>query len=89
MQYYGQLNDIEIVSPRPELGEGAPAPKEMRKVHWGDGFAETDVFQLENVRASNTIDGPAVLESPATTFTVPPGRSATLDTNQIFHLSSG
>ncbi|MBA2342991.1 MAG: hydantoinase/oxoprolinase family protein [Thermoleophilaceae bacterium] len=144
MQYYGQLNDIEIVSPRPELeegahvdeligefeqayakvyarsarspelgylitqaivmgsveveqpalpelaeGEGAPAPKEMRKVHWGDGFAETDVFQLENVRAGNTIDGPAVLESPATTFTVPPGRSATLDTNQIFHLSSG
>jgi len=144
MQYYGQLNDIEIVSPRPELeegahvdeligefeqayakvyarsarspelgylitqaivmgsveveqpalpelaeGEGAPAPKEMRKVHWGDGFAETDVFQLEDVRAGNTIDGPAVLESPATTFTVPPGRSATLDTNQIFHLSSG
>ena len=144
MQYYGQLNDIEIVSPRPELeegahvdeligefeqayakvyarsarspelgylitqaivmgsveveqpalpelaeGEGAPAPKETRKVHWGDGFVETDVFQLENVRAGNTIDGPAVLESPATTFTVPPGRSATLDTNQIFHLSSG
>ena len=144
MQYYGQLNDIEIVSPRPELeegahvdeligefeqayakvyarsarspelgylitqaivmgsveveqpalpelpsGEGAPAPKETRKVHWGEGFVETDVFQLENVRAGNTIDGPAVLESPATTFTVPPGRSATLDTNQIFHLSSG
>jgi len=144
MQYYGQLNDIEIVSPRPELeegehvdeligefeqayakvyarsarspelgylitqaivmgsveveqpalpelaeGEGAPAPKETRKVHWGDGFVETDVFQLENVRAGNTIDGPAVLESPATTFTVPPGRSATLDKNQIFHLSSG
>jgi len=144
MQYYGQLNDIEIVSPRPELeegehvdeliaefeqayakvyarsarspelgylitqaivmgsveveqpalpelaeGEDAPAPKETRKVHWGDGFVETDVFQLENVRAGNTIDGPAVLESPATTFTVPPGRSATLDTNQIFHLSSG
>ncbi|MEX2253537.1 MAG: hydantoinase/oxoprolinase family protein [Thermoleophilaceae bacterium] len=144
MQYYGQLNDIEIVSPRPELeegehvdelieefeqayakvyarsarspelgylitqaivmgsvdvekpalpslsmGEAAPARKETRKVHWGEGFAETDVFQLEDVHAGNTIEGPAVLESPATTFTVPPSRSATLDENQIFHLSSG
>jgi N-methylhydantoinase A/acetone carboxylase beta subunit len=141
MQYYGQLNDIEIVSPHmeleegehvdqliaefedayakvyarsarspelgylvtqaivlgsvevekpalPELGEesGAPQPKESRGVHWGDGFVDTDIYVLEEVRAGQTVTGPAVLESPATTFTIPPGRTARLDENQIFHL---
>jgi acetone carboxylase, beta subunit len=141
MQYYGQLNDIEIVSPRLEMEEGghvdeliaefegayakvyassarspelgylltqavvfgrvdvekpalpalaggdAAAIKGARKVHWGDGFTDTDVYDLEAIAAGQVVEGPAVLESPATTFTVPPGRSASLDSNQIFHLS--
>ncbi len=141
MQYFGQLNDLEIVSPRleleegehldkliaefedaysklyarsassPELGylitqaivlgtvdvekpelpaleesSGSPQPKGRRDVHWGEGFTATDVYTLEDVGAGQTVHGPAVLESPATTFAVPPGRSATLDRNQIFHL---
>ena len=141
MQYYGQLNDIEIVSPHmemeegehvdaliaefeeayakvyarsarsPELGylvtqaivhgsvdvekpalpelpeeAGSPSPKETRSVWWTESFEETPIYVLEEVRAGQTVEGPAVLESPATTFTIPPGRSARLDENQIFHL---
>jgi N-methylhydantoinase A/oxoprolinase/acetone carboxylase beta subunit len=141
MQYTGQLNDIEIVSPHqaiesgdqldaliaefedaygkvyarsarsPELGYvvthaivhgsvdvekpalpeleevgGEPPTKGVRPVHWGDGFRDTDIFQLEEVRAGQVVTGPAVVESAATTFAVPPGRRARLDRHQIFHL---
>jgi N-methylhydantoinase A/acetone carboxylase beta subunit len=141
MQYYGQLNDIEIVSPHmeleegghvdeliaefeeaygkvyarsarsPELGylithaivlgrvmvekpalpeleleQGSPPTKGTRPVHWGDGFVETDLVQLEEVRAGHRIEGPAIVEHSATTFAIPPGRAATMDQHQIFHL---
>jgi acetone carboxylase, beta subunit len=143
MQYYGQLNDIEIVSPRleleddsdlddliaefedayakvyvrsarspelgylvtqaivtgsaavekpalPELAErgGAPEPKSARPVWFGDGFVEADIYELEVVGAGEDVEGPAVLESPATTFVVPPGTRAALDHHQIFHLEA-
>ena len=141
MQYYGQLNDIEIVSPRLELDEGEhvdeliaafedayakvyarsarspelgylvtqaivtgsvdvekPAlpslgssasaqPKASRAVHWGHGFVETDVYELESIAAGQEIEGPAVLESQTTTFAIPPARRATLDRHQVFHLT--
>ncbi len=148
MQYYGQLNDIEIVSPHdqieeaaevddlievfeeaygkvfarsarsPELGylvthaivlgsveverpalpddgesPGAPPTKATRRVWWqrpGSSEAEpaqTDVYELSDVLAGNEIEGPAIVESVATTFAIPPRRSARLDRHQIFHLS--
>jgi acetone carboxylase beta subunit len=142
MQYYGQLNDIEIVSPHaeleddaqldqliavfedaygkvyarsarspelgylvtqaivhgsvevekpvlPDLGErdGTPAIKGTRRVRWGDDYADTDIYELDQVEAGNTITGPAIVESVATTFAIPPERRARLDRHQIFHLA--
>jgi acetone carboxylase beta subunit len=142
MQYYGQLNDIEIVSPHmelddsaqlddlisefeeaygkvyarsarsPELGylvtqaivhgsvevekpalpdvperEGTPPTKGSRRVRWGDDYAETNVYELDDVEPGNRIEGPAIVESVATTFAIPPARSARLDRHRIFHLS--
>ncbi|MDE3069332.1 MAG: hydantoinase/oxoprolinase family protein [Acidobacteriota bacterium] len=146
MQYYGQLNDIELVSPHatleeparvadliaafedaygklyassarsPEFGylvthaivhgtvdvekpalpqaaehEGAPQPSDRRPVHWGraseDEFTDTAVYRLEEVLAGHTITGPAIVEHSATTFAIPPGRTARLDKHHIFHLS--
>jgi acetone carboxylase beta subunit len=141
MQYFGQLNDIEIVSPHPEMEEGShvddliaafedayakvyassarspelgylitqaivlgsvdvekpalpslsdasgsPAAKADRRVWWEDDFVDTAILELESVGAGQVVEGPAVLESPATTFTVPPGRRALLDEHQIFHM---
>jgi N-methylhydantoinase A/acetone carboxylase beta subunit len=142
MQYFGQLNDIEIVSPHaelddhthlddliaafedayakvyarserspelgylvthaivtgrvevekpalPELDEvgGEPQRKGTRRVWWRDGFADTDIYELDEVRAGQTVSGPAIVESVATTFAIPPGRWARLDGQQIFHLT--
>jgi acetone carboxylase, beta subunit len=143
MQYFGQLNDIEIVSPKPELEDaddldaliagfeeayakvyarsarspelgylvthavvtgkvevekpalpqlperdGAPPAKGSREVWWSDGFAETTLYELTDVAPGQRIVGPAIVESPATTFAVPPDREARLDANAIFHLSA-
>jgi acetone carboxylase, beta subunit len=143
MQYYGQLNDIEIDSPHmsldssdqvddlvaeferaygkvyarsarsPELGYlvtqaivlgavdvekpalpdfpesgGTPPTKGTRRVRWPDGFAETDLYELGEIEAGNEIEGPAIVESVATTFAIPPGRSARLDRHHIFHLGA-
>jgi acetone carboxylase, beta subunit len=142
MQYYGQLNDIEIYSPAqrlkdagdvdaliaafedaygkvyarsaksPELGylvtyaivTGAvqvekpalpleplagpepPAAKGARQVWWHEGWLETPIFEQTDLRAGNVIAGPAIVESPADTLVIPPGRRARLDQHRIFHL---
>jgi acetone carboxylase, beta subunit len=145
MQYYGQLNDLEIESPHesletgeqvedliatfeeaygklyarsarsPELGYlvtnvivtgsvpvekpalpdeaetggGAPEPKATRPVWWSDGWVDTPIYEQGDVRAGHEVAGPAVIESPADTFAIPPGRIARLDRHRIFHLSAG
>jgi N-methylhydantoinase A/oxoprolinase/acetone carboxylase beta subunit len=60
--------------------------KGTRPVWWEHEFVDTDILTLEDVAAGQVVEGPAVLESAATTFAVPPGRKATLDAHQIFHL---
>jgi acetone carboxylase beta subunit len=141
MQYMGQLNDLEIRSPHPELSEashvdeliaafeeaygklyarsarspelgylvtnvivtgavevekpalpdereidGVPEPKQARRVWWDGGWSETPIFEQADVRAGHVVEGPAIIESPADTFAIPPGRAARLDRNRIFHL---
>jgi acetone carboxylase, beta subunit len=145
MQYYGQLNDLEILSPHQELSEGGqvddliaafeeaygklyarsarspelgylvtnvivtgavpvekpalpdeeevsgrfardPEPKGAREVWWRDGFTETRLYEQDHLRAGHVVEGPAIVESPADTLAIPPGRRARLDRNRVFHL---
>ena len=146
MQYRGQLNDLEIISPHdelsapehldalvdafeaayaklyarsassPELGwvitqaivlgmtpvekpalpdlhDAGPAPtaaasKGTRTVRWADGPATTEILSLDHLAPGNVIPGPAIVEHSATTFAIPPGRTAALDRHLIFHLTS-
>jgi N-methylhydantoinase A/acetone carboxylase beta subunit len=143
MQYYGQLVDIEVDSPKPELSdaadarqlcdafeetytrmyaraasspelgylvaqamvkgsvpaeqprlpelpsaEGSPPVKDTRPVWWTDGFRDTPVHEMDEVRPGHTLDGPAILEAESTTFPVPPDRKAVLDAHGIFHLEN-
>lgn len=143
MQYYGQLNDIEIDSPHAVLGDAAQlddliavfeeaygkvfansarspelgylithaivtgsvaveapalpdqepvaeaAPEKARRpVWWQSGYTETPIFELGDLRPGHRIEGPAIVESVATTLAVPPGRNVRLDRHQIFHMSA-
>jgi N-methylhydantoinase A/acetone carboxylase beta subunit len=143
MQYYGQLNDLEIYSPHQSLGEadqvddlidafsdaygklyarsarspelgylitnvivtgssevekpalpdepesaGEPSSKGSRPVWWSDRWTDTPLYEQDDIRAGHTVPGPAIIESPADTFAVPPGRRARLDGHRIFHLET-
>ena len=143
MQYYGQLVDIEVDSPKaelataedaqalcdafertytrmyarsassPELGylvaqaivkgsvpveqpklptlpsaEGTPPVKETRPVWWTDGWVDTAIHEMDDVRPGHTLEGPAILEAESTTFPIPPDRRARLDQHGIFHLEN-
>ena len=67
-----------------------PLPKLSRPVWWSTelGRLETPVFEQDDLRAGHCVAGPAIIESPASTFVVPPGRAATLDRTRIFHLDT-
>ena len=53
--------------------------KSRRKVYWGDGFIETDIYEERLLKCGNVVSGPAIVESEETTILVPPGRKYTVD----------
>jgi len=65
---------------------GSPTEKAARRVWWDDGWQETPIFEQADVAAGHVVSGPAIVESPADTFAIPPGRHARLDKHRIWHL---
>ena len=55
------------------------AEKGLRDVCWGKGFIRTKIYERDLLKCGNFIKGPAVIESPDTTYVVPPHWSYTLD----------
>jgi acetone carboxylase beta subunit len=141
MQYYGQLNDIEVKcsvsrlesdaelervvqefeevyervyarsARSPEFGWGiteafvvgtseiekpvlpsqqetdaSAKARETRPVYWSGAFRETPIYELDDLRAGQEVEGPAILEAPATTFPIPPGRRVRMTRNNILEL---
>ncbi len=48
----------------------------------------TTIYEQSDLRAGNVVRGPAIVESPADTLAVPPGRRARLDEHRIFHIET-
>jgi N-methylhydantoinase A/oxoprolinase/acetone carboxylase beta subunit len=63
------------------------ARKGRRSIYWDGSWLDAEILDLEKLRAGNVVRGPAVVESPASTMLVPPGRSARLDEYRIFHMN--
>jgi N-methylhydantoinase A len=55
-------------------------------VRWSDAVATTEILELDRLAPGDIVQGPAIVEHSATTFAIPPGRSAALDGHLIFHL---
>ena len=62
--------------------------KSGRKIYWRDQWYDAAILDLDKIRSGNVIEGPAVVEAPASTMVVPPGRTARLDAHRIFHMSA-
>lgn len=67
---------------------GSPPVKATRQAWWDDGYAQTDIYEMDDVRNGHAIEGPAIIEAESTTFTIPPDRRAWLDQHGIFHLEN-
>jgi acetone carboxylase beta subunit len=71
-----------LVGPEPPAEAHIGRRPFFRHNHW----VHADVYQMETLKAGNRIVGPAIIESPATTFVVPDGFATWLDEHRLFHL---
>ena len=79
----------QLVSEKLQLAEPPEeAYKGYRKVFWRGQWIEAKTFEMDRLQAGNNIDGLAIIESPSTTFVIPPDRTARLDQHRIFHLNN-
>lgn len=83
---------IEVAKPKvpEEKLTGETPPQEAflgkRNVYWDGEWIEADIWEMEKLQAGNKIQAFSILESPATTFVIPPGFETYLDQRRIFHL---
>jgi acetone carboxylase beta subunit len=57
-----------------------------RKFYDRRKWVEADLYHMESLMPGNRVEGPAVIESDATTFVVPTGFATFLDKHRLFHL---
>lgn len=58
----------------------------IREVYWKGEWIKANIWEMEKLQPGNKIGAFSILESPATTFVIPPGFEAYLDEHRIFHL---
>ncbi|MFX0059325.1 MAG: hydantoinase/oxoprolinase family protein [Candidatus Hodarchaeota archaeon] len=62
------------------------ASKGSREIFWGKDWHEASLWEMSLLESGNIINGPAVIEAPATTLVVPPSYKVKLDRHRIFHM---
>jgi len=55
------------------------AQKGVRDVYWGKGYVSTNIYERDLLQCGNRIEGPAIIETPDTTYLVPPDWSYAVD----------
>jgi len=90
----GAIMRGSVISSKPELPEepdAGPTPPESAKIgsrpfyrhkKWWDA----QIWSMEAMKAGNHVVGPAIVESPSTTFIVPFGFETYCDAHRLFHL---
>jgi N-methylhydantoinase A/oxoprolinase/acetone carboxylase beta subunit len=85
----GSVEAEKPALPQEPLADESPpgdAHKGKREVYWRGKWLDADLYEMERLKAGNRLEGLAIVESPSTTFVVPPGASTYLDEHRVFHL---
>ncbi|REJ24507.1 MAG: acetone carboxylase subunit beta [Bacillaceae bacterium] len=83
---------VEVAKPKipeePLSGETPPSEAFLgqRDVYWKGEWIKANIWEMEKLKPGNKIGAFSILESPATTFVIPPGFETYLDEHRIFHL---
>jgi len=80
--------------PKPKLPEQNMGPekpnddasKGTRNIYWDNKWHEASLWEMALINSGNLIQGPAIVEAPATTLVVPPGYKVKIDKHRIFHM---
>ncbi|MEC9247542.1 MAG: hydantoinase/oxoprolinase family protein, partial [Pseudomonadota bacterium] len=84
----------EILTPKPHLPmmdlkskkPSSNAEKGSRKVYYRGKKRQYKIYEMDALQAGNVVEGPAIVEHPATTLYVPPKKKATLDNRRLIHI---
>jgi acetone carboxylase, beta subunit len=87
----------DLATPKPAVPvqePAGPAPssssvKGRRAGHWRGTDVAFDVYEMDELRAGNVVNGPAVIEHPATTLLIPPTHHVTFDERRLIHYRAG
>ncbi|MBZ0171058.1 MAG: hypothetical protein K8E66_01635, partial [Phycisphaerales bacterium] len=80
-----RLNVLPVAAKKPP----AAAEKPARKVYYRGKRLEFRVYEMEELKAGNVVDGPGIIEHPATTLLIPPGHHAVFDNRRLIHYRKG
>jgi N-methylhydantoinase A/oxoprolinase/acetone carboxylase beta subunit len=86
------LASVDTMKPRlskRKLHRSKPAKgsfKGKRDVYWKGHWKPFDTWEMDKLLPGNTVEGPAIIEHPATTYVIPPQCRTRLDEYQIFWL---
>jgi len=73
--------------------EGKKPPKEAvkgeRGVYQKGKWVTAKLYEMDLLKSGNEIEGPAVVEAPATTLLVPPGRRIRMDEYRVIWMTGG
>ena len=87
----------DVATPKPHLPTMAlagkmpasAAEKGARKVYFRGKRQDFRVYEMDELKAGNVVNGPAIIEHPATTFYIPPGKHAAFDARRLIHYRDG
>ncbi|CAB3393185.1 MULTISPECIES: hydantoinase/oxoprolinase family protein [Kyrpidia] len=83
----GYYESVRPTVPEESLDGETPAQgcrKDHRPIFWNGTWHESDVYEMDRVRAGNVLTGPCLVESPATTILVPPEYRLYMDRRRVF-----
>ncbi len=64
------------------------AEKGTRDVYWKGNWKKFNIYEMDLIKPGNVIDGPSIIEHPATTLVVPPDYRVKMDEFMIFWMES-
>lgn len=87
----------DVATPKPRLPEQrlggrkvpSTAEKGSRNVYWRGRKHEFRIYEMDPIEAGNVVNGPAVIEHPATTLLIPPERHVEFDARRLIHYRPG
>lgn len=66
--------------------EAPLAPFTRRQVYFEGGFVDTAIYKVEDLRAGDTLTGPAIIEDPRSTVVILPQQHARVDRLRNIHI---